>query len=368
MTDLIKFVDDDVQKIESNIVTTYEALAGYTLYPGDPRRLFLQALAQIIAHQRSLINYTGRQNLLRYAEEDYLKVIGEDQGVPQFGPSPAKTTLRFTISRVQQSVVTVPKGTRATADGKIFFATTETGEIPIGELSVDVPAECTVSGEIGNGFLPGQINRIVDPFPLFQSVMNVTESQGGADLEDTEIYRERIRQSNEGYSTAGPYEAYKYWAKMASPAIIDVEPMSPAPGVVQLWILMKNGESPTQDILDAVLEVCSDRTKRPLTDNVIVSAREEVNYDIEVLYWIDENDAARALEIQNAVHQAVADYELWQKSKLGRDIDPSELNYRIKQVGAKRVQINLPAYTKIESHQVAIAINKNVSYQGLEGE
>ena len=37
MTDLIKFVDDDVQKIESNIVTTYEALAGYTLYPGDPR-------------------------------------------------------------------------------------------------------------------------------------------------------------------------------------------------------------------------------------------------------------------------------------------------------------------------------------------
>ena len=171
MTDLIKFVDDDVQKIESNIVTTYEALAGYTLYPGDPRRLFLQALAQIIAHQRSLINYTGRQNLLRYAEEDYLKVIGEDQGVPQFGPSPAKTTLRFTISRVQQSVVTVPKGTRATADGKIFFATTETGEIPIGELSVDVPAECTVSGEIGNGFLPGQINRIVDPFPLFQSGM-----------------------------------------------------------------------------------------------------------------------------------------------------------------------------------------------------
>ena len=231
-----------------------------------------------------------------------------------------------------------------------------------------MPAECTVSGEIGNGFLPGQINRIVDPFPLFQSVMNVTESQGGADLEDTEIYRERIRQSNEGYSTAGPYEAYKYWAKMASPAIIDVEPMSPVPGVVQLWILMKNGESPTQDILDAVLEVCSDRTKRPLTDNVIVSAREEVNYDIEVLYWIDENDAARALEIQNAVHQAVADYELWQKSKLGRDIDPSELNYRIKQVGAKRVQINLPAYTKIESHQVAIAINKNVSYQGLEGE
>ena len=60
------------------------------------------------------------------------------------------------------------------------------------------------------------------------------------------------------------------------------------------------------------------------------------------------------------------DYEVWQKSMLGRAIDPSELVYRIKAAGAKRVALPLPAYAAIESYQVAVEDNVTVTYGGLE--
>lgn len=91
-----------------------------------------------------------------------------------------------------------------------------------------------------------------------------------------------------------------------------------------------------------------------------------VNYDINLTYWIDKSNSAIAVSIQNAVNDAVNDYIAWQKSKLGRDINPSELIARIKGAGAKRVEITSPAFTQVTLEQVAVASNVTVTYGGLE--
>lgn len=361
----IEFASKDVSQIEADVITTYEAISGRKLAPGDPVRLFLQAVAQIIAHQRTLIDYAAKQNLLAFADGDFLDHLGALFRTERLPAQSAKTTVRFTISAQPQTVI-IPAGTRVTSDGKVFFATVDPADIPSGTTEVDVEAECTTVGTIGNDWQPGQINKLVDPIPWVIKVENITTSSGGTDTEDDDNYRERIRQAPESFSVAGPAGAYEYWARTAHQSIIDVSVSSPAPGEVEIRPLLEGGEIPSQEILDAVAEVCNDKEIRPLTDKVTVLAPTVVNFDINLTYWIDKSNSTIAASIQDAVDEAVNDYITWQKSKLGRGINPSELTARVMAAGAKRVDITLPVFTQITLEQVAVANNVTVQYGGLE--
>lgn len=361
----IEFVSTDVGEIEANIITVYEGLSGRKLAPGDPVRLFLQAIAAIIVQQRILINCAAKQNLLAYAEGTYLDHIGALVGTERLPAKAAQSTIRFTLTPQPQAVV-IPAGTRVTPDGKTFFATLQSTTVAARSSQIDIVAECTIPGTVGNDWQVGQINKLVDPLPWVQKVENITVSSGGADEEDDDRYRERIRQAPEGFSIAGPEEAYKYWAKLAHQSIIDVSVTSPAPGQIEIRPLLENGEIPSQEILDAVEAICNDKRIRPLTDQVVVSAPEVVSYDIELTYYIAYENASIAAVIQEAITQAVNDYIAWQKAKLGRDINPSELIARVMAAGAKRVEVISPVFAAIEPYQVAIADTVSVQYGGLE--
>jgi len=362
----ITFAEKSAAAIGAAVITAYEAIAGFTLAPGDPRRLFLLTIADIIAQQRVLIDYTGKQNLLAFATGDNLDHIGVLVGTDRLPAAAATVTLRFTLSALQPEAVIIPAGTRATPGENLLFATTATVTVPAGQTHVDVGAVCTETGAKGNGYAPGQINKIVDPIQWVASVSNTTTSEGGADIESDDAYRERIRQAPEQFSTAGPDGAYLYHAKKASALIIDVSVISPSPGVVEIRPLLAGGEIPGQEILDAVAAACSDKSVRPLTDNVSVLAPTVVAFDVDVTYWIDSDNSAIAASIQAAVEQAVADWVLWQKSKLGRDVNPSELTARMVNAGAKRVLVTSPAYTAVTKSQVAVAGAVTKTFGGLE--
>lgn len=70
--------------------------------------------------------------------------------------------------------------------------------------------------------------------------------------------------------------------------------------------------------------------------------------------------------IQEAVNKAVAEYELWQKSKLNRDINPSQLISKIMTTGARRVALDTPVYTALDKTKVAVAQSITVSFGGIE--
>ena len=360
----ITFVEKSAEQIEANIVNTYEQLTGYRLSPADPRRKFLQAVALIIAQQRALIDFSAKQNLLAYSTGEYLENIGALSETERLQPAYAKATERFTLSTAQQQ--TIPVGTRVTAGDNVFFAIVQGVTVQAGQTYVDVEVQCTQAGAIGNGYLPGEINKLVDPIQWVQAVSNTTESEGGAEVEADDPYAERIQQAPEGFSTAGPDGAYRYWARTANQLIIDVSVRSPSPGVVEIRPLLQGGNIPGQELLDEVLSVCSDRTIRPLTDSVQVLAPETVSYDITLTYYIKTADSSVATGIQAKVTQAIDNYKLWQKSKLGRGIDPSELIARVKEAGAKRVAVTLPAYQALEAYQVAAEDQVTVTYGGLE--
>ncbi|WP_213431581.1 baseplate assembly protein, partial [Paenibacillus dendritiformis] len=195
---------------------------------------------------------------------------------------------------------------------------------------------------------------------------NLTESSGGTDREDDDRYRERIYTSPERFSVAGPTGAYEYWARSAHKDIMDVLVWSPAPVEVEIRVLMQGGELPTQDVLNAVHATCNSDRIRPLTDKVTVIAPDAVSYDIDFTYWIDSRNATDAANIQARVHQAVESYIRWQKGRIGRDINPSEMIRLVMNAGARRVAVKEPAHTIIDKTQVAIAGVPKVTYGGLE--
>lgn len=365
----INFIDVDAADVQNAVITTYEALSGRKLFPADPIRLFLLSQANIIIQQQLLINQAAKQNLLRYATGDKLDQIGALTETSRLQATAAVDTQRFTLSAPQTSAMPIPIGTRVTPGNNVYFETFELAEIPAGELSVDVPVHCSTPGTIGNGYLPGQINTLVDPLPYAASVSNLHGSSGGTDIETDDNYRERIYLSPSRFSVAGPRDAYEYWAKTAVNGISDVFVYSPAPCEVDVVVLMDGGELPTQTVLDAVNDVLNDRSIRPLTDKVTILAPTPTSYTIDIRYWIDESNAADAVTIQKQVSAAVTDFVAWQRAAIGRNVNPSELIRRVMNAGARRVEVISPEYAIIDNTKVAVIDgDPNVQYGGLEND
>lgn len=372
----IQFVEVDAQALYNSLILQFQAALNEVFYPGDERRIFIEQETQIIVALYNAINETGKQNLLRYARGDVLDALGERTDTPRIPAQAATTTFRFTLSSAQAFDVMVPAGTRGTPDGVLFFSSEKDLVITAGQIYGDMLAIATVTGETHNGFIAGQINQMVDPVPYVASVANIDTCSGGADTEPDDDgvniwsgYRERIRQAPSKFSTAGPEDAYIYWAKTADVNILDVVVTSPAAGEIKITVLMQDGAETTQAILDKVLAVCGGKKVRPLTDNVTAAAPVESPYDITLTYYISEADAASEAGIRSAIEDsggAVDQYEVWQGSKLGRAINPDYLRQLMLNAGAYRITLTAPAYTEVAEDAVATAGTVTITYGGLE--
>lgn len=362
----IVFVDATASEIESSILNEYEGVTGRTLAKGDPVRLFLLTIAAEIILLKNNINETGKQNLLRYANGNNLDHLGALVGVERIPATAAVTTMQVTLSAELGNSTVIPAGTRFTAGDNVFFALDAPMIIKAGQTSGTGSATCLEVGPKGNSYIAGQLKTLVDPVPYVASVANITTSEGGTDTQTDDSYREDIHGAPERFSTAGPDGAYIYHAKRASAKIADVTVWSPSAGTVEVRPLLTGGELPGEELLNQVKATLDDKRVRPLTDKVTVLAPEVVNYTIDVSYYIDRDNETQAGAIQSAVNKAVSDFALWQKSKLGRDVNPSELIARIMAAGAKRVAVTAPVYAKLTQTQVGVCTSTKVELGGIE--
>lgn len=372
----INFVTADKEVVENEIFALYTTITGRKLAPADPIRLFLLAITNIVILLLNRINDTGKQNLLAYARGANLDHIGIALGVERLQATGAVTTMKLTASMARPEGIAIPKGTRFTSGDGAFFALTEPYYLSANETSILIKAVCTEASVKGNGYPIGSITTLVDPIPYIASVTNTTISEGGADVETDDAFRERIREAPESFSCAGAEGAYEFFTKKASALISSVKVVSPKPGDVVVYPGLVSGEIAKAEILTLVETALTDKKVRPLTDNVSVKAPIAKNYSINLQYYIDSDNAYYADTIKARVDEAVTDYTKWQSGKVGRDIIPSELIRRIMEAGAKRVTVNSPIFTvvkdgrKEDGYQVELAqcTGKTITYGGVEHE
>ena len=369
----IDFVDTNAEATLDRIVQGYEAAAGRKLGEADPIMLFLKTIAYENVLLRNAIDFTGKQNLLFYAEGDYLDHLGFLLDIERNEAKNSLTTLRFTLASVQSSNIIIPLNTKV-SDGNYTFQTTEVTQIVAGQLTVDVGAESVISGDETNNISIDRINQFIDVIPYVEKVSNLTDTSSGANTESDDSYKKRIALAPSSFSVAGPYEAYKFWALTANQNIIDVAVVNKEErtqdiqyaGVVEVYPLIISGQPATVEILGQVLEILSNKKVRPLTDKVETLAPIQVDYTIDLKYYIHTDDGANANIIQSKVSNAVQDFIKWQYEKLGRDINPSELTRLIVNAGAKRVDIISPIFTALDEFEIGNNISVNILFDGFE--
>jgi len=144
--------------------------------------------------------------------------------------------------------------------------------------------------------------------------------------------------------------------------------VSKQPGVVDVRILLKDGEEATETILKKVKDALSPDDIRPMTDYVTVSEPEKDEYNIDLDYYITKNSSASAKIIQSDVETAIENYITWQSEKMGRDINPSKLISLVMAAGAKRVDVREPVFKNVEDTHVAVLKEKNITNRGIEDE
>lgn len=364
----INFVDTDVNTLKNSVIKFAEASLNRTLGKADPLRLLLETLAYIINQQNVKINYAAKMNLLKYAEGDFLDNLGVLVGTDRLKASAATVTLEFMLSAQQEYAVTIPAGTRVTTREKeMYFATSKATIVPPRTMKCTVGATCTEAGAGGNDFPIGSIDTIVDPIPYVASVSNVTISEGGSDIEKDMPYRERIHEAPESFAS-GTEGKYASFTKEVSSLIADVAVYNGGDGIVCIVPLLADGKIPGPELLQSVSDYVSQKQYRYLTDKLVIKAPTEVNYNIDLTYYIDRDDATTATAIQKAAEVAVDEYVKWQQKKLGRNIDPSELIYLLRAAGARRIKVMEPAYMEVAKNEIASIKNVTINFGGWEDE
>ena len=370
----ISFIDNKtIDQVRQEMVADYESFiseaTGQTvsLERSSVHRMELYAAAAQIYQAMQYIDRQGKQSILKYSYSDFLDNLAIFKGVTRNPATPATTTLRFTLSAERDTATGIPQGTRVSTAGSIYFSTDVYAEIPAGSTTVDVPATCTVAGTDGNGFAAGELATIVDPIPYVASVTNTTATEGGAEIESDDDLAERVFLAPGAYSTAGPEDGYLYHAKAYSAAIGDVVATSEqAAGTVDIFFILADGSTPGEEMIEGLEEYLQGKTIRPMTDLVRVAAPQEVQYTINLTYYINRSDSAKAVTIQAEVAKAVDNYKAWQRA-IGRDINPSQLVRMVMDAGAKRVMVTEPEYTPVDAIKVsALQGDAVINYGGLE--
>lgn len=332
----------------------------------DDRRIILLTGAYFIYQGYMYLDDAGKMGLLKYSRADYLENLGALKHIYRKEATGATTTIRFSMTSTRNTTTGIPQRTRLTAGDGVYFATEEYGEIVIGGTEVDITAICTTAGSAGNNYDIGDISTIVDPVPFIDNAANITKPENGTDIETDDSLRQRIYIAPASYSTAGSSDSYEYFVREYSTDIVNVRITSPGPGVVRISYLLNDGVIPGEESIAGLQEYLSQSDIRPLTDKVEVVAPGIISYDLDITYYINQSDQNRANAIQQKVEDAIKEYILWQKTEIGRDINPDVLMEKVINAGAKRAVIASPQFTVVGDDAVAALAAQTTIYGGLE--
>lgn len=364
----MKYVKDDPQKIIEEVLPEVQAKLGEVLYPGDERRILTEVFAQLIATERAHQNATANRKFLKNMWGIELDEYGEARNVPRLQPVKAKAKCLFTLPAPRPQDEIIPKGSKLTADSKVYFETLASVTIPRGSTSVVSDVECTQAGILGNGYLAGSIKSLVNPLTFAVTVENIIESYGGSDAESDERYKERLQLAPSGYPTAGPEDAYIFHAKTADINANDVVVTSPSPCVIKVMVLMVDGRVPTVGELETIELALSAKTVRPLTDQVQVVAPTVETYNIQAIYYISKEKALEEQAIKANIENeggAASKYVAWQRSKIDPVINPDMLKNLLMNEGAFRVDVTSPTIQVLTGGKAAQLGILNLTYGGL---
>lgn len=171
-------------------------------------------------------------------------------------------------------------------------------------------------------------------------------------MESDEALRERALLAWDALSVAGPREAYRYHARTADGAVMDAEPTSPNPGVVDVYILAATGDgTPSAELLTKVADYLTNEDRVPLTDNVHVKAAQILPYTLTISLFIPAagpSAAAITAEAERRLTEVINP-----RRRIGVEVPRSLLEAALHVPGVRKVELVGWVDITPEAHQAA---------------
>ncbi|QHH99237.1 baseplate assembly protein [Acinetobacter dispersus] len=173
---------------------------------------------------------------------------------------------------------------------------------------------------------------------LIQPANNNVVPPTEAIYESNDALRRRVQLAPER-AAAGSTGAYQYWALSADGQVKDASLITNLAGKVEVWIQSHNDVIAPQSLLDKVDVSLDPETRRPATDDVLVSAATPMDFSINatlVLFSGPDSDV-----VQAEANKQLDKY-LEQVSYNGFDISRSGIFAALHQSGVQRVILDSP--------------------------
>ncbi|MEO3957327.1 baseplate J/gp47 family protein [Chromobacterium piscinae] len=350
--DLPKFIDDDPKTVAAQMAATYQDMAGKRLYPGQVEQLLIDLFAYRESLARAAFNDAGRQNLVAFARAPMLDYLGELVGVARQPAQAATARVTLTFPAYVEGgpkQVILPAGARISGNAATQFQTTAPLAVNLADKPQDLACEvaATVPGEAGNLPQAGDLNQLLDDPGVKVEVAGAEKPWGGAEAEDDEHLRQRIRLAPEAYSW-GSANRYRLAAMTAAADAADVRVISPRPdGTVQVVVLGKDG-APSAETLRRVRTALADDKARMINDRIEVVPAEVVDYAI--LLEVDVLTTRIPDLVCRMAKERCQGYAANLARRLGGDIVPSQIKTALHDIdGLYDVRVLEPADKRVLS-------------------
>lgn len=326
----LHYLTYDPEEIWREMMYAYVEAGGDILYPGDEKEMLLRAVQAIIVQCFAGVDNALRMATLRYAVGEYLDMYGEKRNCYRIEAAAAEATVEIVFAATGKPK-TIAAGTPLTADGTVMYLLAEDVIYSGFAQTVQVGIICSETGIAGNGLTAGKAMQFVNVEESVSSVKVKSAAVGGMEAEDDESYRTRIQQYGLGSVTTGPSGRYESESMKASSEIIDARALRTGAGEVGIYLILAK-EASFDGIKASVLSAVNAENVRPLTDKVEVYEATKITYKLNVQY-----QAGNGGDVANAISEAVAEYQTWQESSIGRPFNPDKLMSALYQAGATRV-------------------------------
>lgn len=152
--------------------------------------------------------------------------------------------------------------------------------------------------------------------------------------------RNRVQLAPESYTTAGPEGSYLFHALNADVRVKDVQPHSPTPGIVNIYVLSNENDGKAgDDLLDVVDKALNKKEIRPLTDNVNIYSASITNYRIDAVLEVESGPDSDVI-LKDALNE-LSTYTT-QMHALNKPISLSGIYRALHRPGVENVVLNEP--------------------------